>query len=144
MARTLAWLLAVAATGSVVVGSLLPDLGGAVERSPGGDKGAHLFAYAVLVLCWLPAILGGVSARAGYRRILAAAAAVVALGWVLELVQGWYARTPSIGDGVANLAGAVIGAALGSAVWARLGSSRPDRDTAAAASRGAAPGEGQR
>jgi len=111
VAAPAAWtavLVAVSVVDPAVVG--VAGGGGGTGAGAGGvlalDKIAHLLGYAVLAL---------LLARALAPDSLQAWAAVVlvptAVGALVELLQaGVPARTTSIGDGIANAAGAVLGA----------------------------------
>jgi VanZ family protein len=92
----------------VIAGSLAPLRGFAL----GNDKAAHLCAYLVLAL-WF----GGVYRP---RRYPAVAAALVALGLAVELLQGQIGyRRMDVADMGANAAGVLTGITL---AWLALGS----------------------
>jgi VanZ family protein len=98
----LLWLGAIALVVSL---SLAPNAGPTAAFNI--DKLCHLLGYATL------AGLPFVTFRAG-RPVYLAAAAMAPLGIVLEVLQHWVpGRTAEAGDALANLAGVVIGIALG-------------------------------
>jgi VanZ family protein len=70
------------------------------------DKALHFIAYFGL------AGIAGVALKAD-RRMFAAVLGLVALGGVLEILQGFTGRDPSLLDEAANTLGAVCGAGAG-------------------------------
>jgi VanZ family protein len=97
----------------VVWGEVKPD-GGAIEALV-WDKALHFIAYFGLgaMVCL---------ALKGSRRVLAAVLGLAAMGGVLEIVQNYTGRDPSFFDEIANILGAVSGAATG---WLLIKALRP-------------------
>lgn len=97
----------------IVWGELSPQAG-ALEFEV-SDKVLHFTAYFGLagMVCL---------ALKADRRVLAATLGLAALGGVLEVLQGFTGRDPSIFDELANIAGAFSGAACG---WLALRVLRP-------------------
>jgi VanZ family protein len=94
----------------LVAGSLIPlaapplDLGMAYE-----DLLLHFGGYAAI---------GGMAGSSLHRRSSAvrAAACLIAVGALLEILQGYTGRDPSLYDAIANTAGASFGCLLGRAL----------------------------
>lgn len=96
--------LAIAAT--IACLSLVSN--GALPSVSGSDKVKHFIAYAGLaapMIVWL-----------GARRVIWVIAMATAFGFGIEIIQGLMTagRTPSLGDALANLLGAMFGAG---AMW---------------------------
>ena len=70
------------------------------------DKAVHFIAYFGLAGLALLALRPG-------RRAIWATLAIMAMGGVLEIVQGMVGRDASWGDALANSLGAITGCALG-------------------------------
>lgn len=71
-----------------------------------GDKLGHMLAYGVLTYCWAQVLTAK-------RQRLALALSFIALGVILEYIQGWTGwRTFDYYDMLANTAGVVTGAIL--------------------------------
>lgn len=100
------WLVVAALAAVVLVASLVPGGGGSFGSPFGfvaGDKWLHAVGYAVLA--------GAVTFADG--RAVVGVLAAVAYGALVELLQlGVPYRSASALDAVANLVGAVVGAAL--------------------------------
>jgi len=104
----LVWLLL------LVLGSVLPRVppAEAVVRFPGAAYAAHAFAYAVLSVLLVTALLLRSRGAVG----LAAVTAVM-LGFVLECIQPLTGRTFDLADMAANAGGVAVG--LGAVLLAR-------------------------
>jgi VanZ family protein len=74
------------------------------------DKVLHFTAYFGL------ALMAGLALRAP-RKVMLAVLAVILVGGLLEIVQGFVGRDADIFDEIANSIGALIGAALALAIW---------------------------
>lgn len=96
--------------GAIVVVSVLPlGTGGTIRLPFGTDKWMHAFFYGTLAALAAEAWAAvGAGPRVAAARGLAQA---VAYGAAVEWLQSFTAREPSLGDWVADLAGAGIGAA---------------------------------
>ena len=103
----------------IVWGELTPNPPDAVNQLFGWDKAEHFTAYFGLA--------GMATLALGIRRVLAYAVfGVIALGGMLEIVQGMTGRDADVFDFVANTLGALAGAMLGVAIllYLRTGRSR--------------------
>ena len=88
---------------AVVIGSFsqAPDIPG----GEGSDKVVHLLAYGILAFF---ALLRRQTRRGALAMILA----VIALGFMIEVLQPFVGREREIADAMANSAGATVGAML--------------------------------
>ena len=97
----LGWML----VGAVIFISLMPEPPGV--RVQGGDKAGHLLAYGLLMLWFVQVYPMG-------RRWWHLAAGFMAMGVLLELLQGWLGhRSFEYADMLANSLGVVLGWLLG-------------------------------
>ena len=96
-----------AMVGAVVAGSLVAPPPLALEAPSGSDKLLHVLAYAVLAL-------GAVQLFARVRPLALAGAALMGLGYALEVLQGELTLTRQFdpGDALANGLGVLLGLAL--------------------------------
>ena len=102
------WGPAVACMVAIFIASSIPDLGPLPANT--SDKVAHFGVYGLLGLLLARAFAGG--SWAGYTVLsgLQAWAAATVYGVTDELHQAFVpGRTPSVGDGIADTAGAVLG-----------------------------------
>jgi hypothetical protein len=104
-----------AMVGAVVAGSLLAPPPLALEAPSGSDKLVHVLAYAVLAL-------GAVQLFARVRPLALAGAALMLLGYALEVLQGELTLTRQFdpGDALANGLGVLLGLALRETSFAGL------------------------
>lgn len=103
-AAVLAWMLA------IVVLSALPIEGAGWIRVPLGiDKWVHAAFYGLLAVLGAAA-WSATGAGSGVAAVRGAALGI-SYGAVVEWIQSFFPRTPSLADWVADLVGAVIGAA---------------------------------
>jgi VanZ family protein len=96
----------------VIWGELQPDVPTAVQGI--NDKVVHFTAYFVL-----GAMAGAAIKKRG--RVKWAVVGLIALGAILELIQAFVGRDPSVLDGITNGAGAIAGALLARCVLDRRG-----------------------
>ncbi len=101
----------------IMWGELTPHPPDAVNQLFGWDKAEHFIAYFGLA--------GMATLALGIQRILTwAVLGVIALGGVLEIVQGMTGRDADVFDFVANTLGALTGTMLGVAILLYLRNDR--------------------
>jgi VanZ family protein len=102
------WGPAVAFMGAIFIVSGMPDVGTLPART--SDKAAHFAAYGLLAVLLIRAFAGaawaGCTASAGHKSWTLAAVYGVSDELHQSFVPG---RTPSVGDGLADAAGAALG-----------------------------------
>ena len=91
---------------------------------PFADKWTHFVLFGVFAFLWLAAFPG-----VKFRGLLAVFAIGVALGWLVECLQGWLpqlGRSKDVKDMVADAVGAALGAlAFGLGRWGSRRSALP-------------------
>lgn len=121
--RRLGTILTIVVAGSILVLSLIPKPPEILGGFHLADKVAHFIAYQVLSFLLFTSFFEGKQVGA----ILIVAALCILYGGLIEILQIFTHRQPEIWDLVADLIGAVCGAAVGAGLSRRIRSKTEPR-----------------